>query len=207
MQAAHIWDELIPSKLLRYPICTVNVLETLFRMSGNIIPLTWIPELPRRLFRSLTPKLHAKTPLWTDQDHPLPFLRYLFSCPKIRPPDVNSYDGYALTKAVQAGFVPLVHFLLNHGASPRCKNNMSILVAIYRKDLSLVRLLVERVDCQERGPGALRQKGKRQKLEDRAQVTPEMLKVAVKLDARDIVEYFMKEKGCVPDLQTLQMIR
>jgi hypothetical protein len=34
-----------------------------------------------------------------------------------------------------------------------------------------------------------------------------MLKVAVKLDARDIVEYFMKEKGCVPDLQTLQMMR
>lgn len=70
-----------------------------------------------------------------------------------------------------------------------------------------MRLLVERVDCREPGPEALKQKVKMQKLEDRVQITPEMLKVAVKLDARDIVEYFMKEKGCVPDLQTLQMMR
>lgn len=207
IEAAQIRDDLIPSRILRYPICTVDILETLFRISDDIISLTWIPELPRRLFRSLTPKSRAKTPLWTDQDHPLPFLQYLFTCPKIRPPDVNSHDGYALTKAVQAGFVPLVHFLLDHGASPRCKNNISILVAIYRKDLSLVRLLVERVDCRECGPGALKQKGKRQRLEDRVQVTPEMLRVAVKLGARDIMEYFMEEKECVPDLQTLQMMR
>lgn len=207
IEAAQTRDELIPSKLLRYPMCTVDILETLFRISSDIIPLTWRPELPRRVFRSLTPKSRAQTPLWTDQDHPLPFLKYLFTCPKIRSPDVNSHDGYALTKAVQAGFVPLVNFLLDHGASPSCKNNISIFVAIYRKDLSLVRLLVERVDCREPGPGALKQKVKMQKLEDRVQITPEMLKVAVKLDARDIVEYFMKEKGCVPDLQTLQMMR
>lgn len=84
---------------------------------------------------------------------------------------------------------------------------MPVLVAIYRKDLSLVRLLVEKVDYRERDPEALKQKGEEQKLEDRAQVTPDMLKVAVKLNARDIVEYFMKEKGCVPDLQTLQLMR
>lgn len=207
IEAAQVRDDLILSKLLRYPICTVDVLESLFRISSNIIPLTWIPELPRRLFRSLTPKSRAKTPLWTDQDHPLPFVKYLFTCAKIRPPDVNSHDGYALTKAVQVGFLPLVRFLLDHGASPRCKNNMPVLVAIYRKDLSLVRLLVEKVDYRERDPEALKQKGEEQKLEDRAQVTPDMLKVAVKLNARDIVEYFMKEKGCVPDLQTLQLMR
>lgn len=103
--------------------------------------------------------------------------------------------------------MPLVHFLLDHGASPRCKNNLPILVAVYRKDLSLVRLLVERVECRELDPEVLKQKGKRQILEDRVQVTPEMLKVAVKLDARDIVEYFMKDKGCVPDLKTLLMMR
>lgn len=33
-----------------------------------------------------------------------------------------------------------------------------------------------------------------------------MLKMAVKCDARDIVEYFMKEKGCVPDMQTVLMM-
>ncbi|KAG1747056.1 uncharacterized protein EDB91DRAFT_1115992 [Suillus paluster] len=206
LEAARIRDDMIPSKLLRYPICTVDTLEALFRISSDIISLSWAPELPRRLFRSLTPKSRAKPPLWTDQDHPLPFLYYLFTCPKIHPPDVNSHEGYALTKAVQVGFVPLVRFLLDHGASPRCKNSMPILVAIHRKDLSLVRLLVERVDGKS-GSGGQKQKGKRRKLEDRAQVTPEMLKAAVKLDARDIAEYFMKEKGCVPDLQTLLMMR
>jgi hypothetical protein len=144
--------------------------------------------------------------LWTDEDHPLPFLNYSFTCPKIHPPDVNSHDGYALTKAVQAGFVPLVRFLLDHGASPRCKNNMPILVAIYRKDLSLVQLLIERVD-RDPGTAEQKQKRKKRKLEDRVQVTPDMLKAAVKLNARDIVEYFTKEKGCVPDMQTLLMMR
>ncbi|KAG1742862.1 hypothetical protein EDB19DRAFT_1700714 [Suillus lakei] len=175
-------------------------------MSSDIIPLMWRPELPRRLFRSLSSESLAKPPSWTDQDHPLPFLNYLFTCPKISPPDVNSHEGYALTKAVKAGFLPLIRFLLDHGASSRCKNSMPIFVAIYRKDLSLVQLLVDRVD-QKPGPGGQKEKGTRQKLEDRAQVTPEMLKVAVKLHARDIVEYFMKEKGCVPDMQTLLMIQ
>ncbi|KAG0708246.1 hypothetical protein DFH29DRAFT_979529 [Suillus ampliporus] len=206
LEAAQIKDNTIPTKLLRYPICTVDILEALFRISSDITTLSFAPELPRRLFRSLTPKSRAKPPVWTDQDHPLPFLNYLFTCPKIHPPDVNSHEGYALTKAVQAGFVPLVRFLLDHGASPRYKNSISILVAIHRKDLPLVRLLVERVD-EESGPDGQKQNGKQRKLEDRVEATPEMLKVAMKLDARDIVEYFMREKGCVPDLQTLLMMQ
>jgi len=205
VEAAQTRNDIIPTKLLRYPMCTADTLDALFRISSDIVSSKWRPELPRRLSRSFTPRSRAKPPLWTDQDHPLPFLNYLFTCPKIHPPDVNSHEGYALTKAVQAGFVPLVRFLLDHGASPRCKNNMPILVAIHRKDLSLVRLLVERVD-RGPGPAGQKQKGKRRKLEDRAQVTPEMLKVAVKLNARDIVEYFTKEKGCVPDMQTLLMM-
>ncbi|OAX37623.1 hypothetical protein K503DRAFT_224743 [Rhizopogon vinicolor AM-OR11-026] len=206
VEAEQIRGDVIPTKILRYSICTADVFDALFRISSDIVSSKWRPELPRRLFRSLTPKSRAKPPLWTDQDHPLPFLNYLFSCPNIHPPNVNSHEGYALTKGVQVGFVPLVRFLLNHGASPRYKNSMPILVAIHRKDLSLVRLLVERVDL---GPGTAeqKQKGKKRKLEDRAQVTPEMLKAAVKLNAWDIVEYFTKEKGCVPDMQTLLMMR
>ena len=204
MEVAHIKDNMIPTKLLRYPMCTAHILDTVFRISSDIVSSKWTPELPRRLFRSLTPRSRAEPPLWTDRDHPLPFLNYLFTCPNIHPPDVNSHEGYALTKAVQAGFVPLVRFLLKHGASPCYKNAIPIFVAIHRKDLSLVRLLVERVDMN---PGPAKEKGKRRRLLDRVQVTPEMLKVAVKLNAQDIVEYFTKEKGCVPDMQTLLMIR
>ena len=72
------------------------------------------------------------------------------------------------------------------------------MVAIRRKDLSLVRRLIERPKEPE--------KTKRRKLEDRILVTSEMLRMAVKCDARDIVEYFTLEKGCIPDMQTLCMM-
>jgi len=136
--------------------------------------------------------------LWTERDYPLPFLKYLYTHPTIRAPDVNAHDGYALTRAVYAGFVPLVRFLLDNGADPGCKNALAVKVAIRRKDLALLRLLVER------GAGA-GGKAKRRRMEDRVRVSPEMVRVAVRCDARDIVEYLTKEKGCVPDMQTLHM--
>jgi len=134
---------------------------------------------------------------WTDREDPLPYLKYLYEIPGIPPPDSNSHDGYPLTRAVHAGFVPLVSFLLTHGADPRRKKGLAIMVAIRRKDLSLLKILIE----QPKGTG------KRRKLEDRIQVTPEMLRVAVKCDARDIVEYLVVEKECIPDMQTLLMMQ
>lgn len=74
------------------------------------------------------------------------------------------------------------------------------MVAIRKKDLSLVRLLIERVLSPEG------KQTKRRRLEDRVAVSPEMLKVAVKCNAREIVDYLTKEKGCIPDIQTLQMM-
>jgi len=94
-----------------------------------------------------------------------------------------------------------VRFLLDHGADPRCKNALAVRVAIRRKDLRLVRMLVER--GARAGVGG---RGKRLRVEDRVEVGPEMLRVAVKCDARDIVEYLTKEKGCVPDIQTLHLM-
>jgi hypothetical protein len=52
------------------------------------------------------------------------------------------------------------------------------------------------------GAGA---KGKRRRMEDRVRVGPAMVRAAVQCDARDIVEYLTKEKGCVPDMPTLRM--
>ncbi|OBZ72472.1 hypothetical protein A0H81_07649 [Grifola frondosa] len=189
---------------LRYPICTQPVLETIFRSSEYPITPPWkssnykiFTELPRRLFRSLTPQ-HDE---WTEDDEPLPFLRYLYDHPRIPPPAANSFDGYALTKAVYMGFRPLVRFLLDHGASPACKNNLAVTVAIRRKDLALVRMLIERDGAvaasgspddgedrieRQKGRGVKRKAtetpraSKRRRLEDRIGVTQEMLKVAVK---------------------------
>lgn len=75
---------------------------------------------------------------------PLPFLKFLYSHPKIPKPNTNAHDGYALTKAVLADFVPLIAFLLEHGADPRLKRAIAVNVAIQMHDLGLVKMLVER---------------------------------------------------------------
>jgi hypothetical protein len=76
-------------------------------------------------------------------------------------------------------------------------------MAIKRRDLALVRLLVEPPDV----PRDERRTGKRRKLADRVKVTSEMLRLAVMGGARDIAEYLMNEKGCVPDVRTLSLPR
>jgi hypothetical protein len=186
----------IYTKALRYPICTPEVLDAICRHLPDPHP-GWLCELPKRLFRSLVPKVGALE--WREREQPLPFLRYLFESSKIPNPNVNSHEGYALTKAVHAKFIPLIRFLLDHGASPQGKNGLAVLVAIRQKDLALVKLLIERNDPQK-------STAKRRKLKDRVEVNREMLKAAVRCDARDIVEYLIQEKRCVPDMQTLQMM-
>ncbi|TFK45875.1 hypothetical protein OE88DRAFT_1639302, partial [Heliocybe sulcata] len=191
----------ILTKALRFPLCSQDVLQRVIE-NPECSPLSLAkPELPRRLFRSLMPKpTGSKSHNWSAQDEPLPFLRYLYSHPSIPAPNTDSHDGYALTKAVYAGFIPLVRFLLEHGASPACKNGLAAMIAIRRKDLLLLKMLIERGDTPR-----IPKSTKRRKLEDRMSVTPEMLKLAVKGDARDIVLY-LKEKGCVPNMQTLQLL-
>ena len=186
--------------------------------------------LPRRLFRNLAPRDGPGQRAWSEDDEPLPFLRYLYGHERIPKIGTNSYDGYALTRAVYAEFTPLVRFLLANGASPECKSNLAVTVAIRRRSLPLVRMLIERdgscsVAEEARGGGGGRREiaaagkkrnssggdprprsAKRRKLEDRVTVNQEMLKMAVKCDARDIVEYFMREKGCVPNMQTVLMM-
>lgn len=230
------------SKILRYPICTREVLEAVLRSPEcpHIPP----PEdedrrptvLPRHLFRNLVPRDAPGQRQWTEFDDPLPFLKFLYTDPRIPFPATNSYDGYALTRAVYSGFTPLVHFLLAHDATPECKGGLAVTVAIRRKSLPLVRLLIERdgagaageapasgskkrqrAEEDEDGGGkasgrpAKKAKtaagtSKRRKLGDRLSATPDMLKAAIKCDARDIAEYLMREKGVVPDMQTVLMM-
>ncbi|KAH9856661.1 hypothetical protein C2E23DRAFT_881989 [Lenzites betulinus] len=228
------------TKALRYPICTREVLEAIFQ-SPHCPPipsardkLQYPTVLPRHLFRNLAPRDGLGQRPWTEFDEPLPFLKFLYAHPSIPFIATNSYDGYALTRAVYAGFMPLVRFLLANGASPECKGHLAVTVAIRRKSLALVRLLVER-DLPEEAPAMTSKKrrrsevdgdsdgrsgggsskqskqskaapGKRRKLGDRISVTPDMLKAAVKCDAGDIADYLMREKGCVPDMQTVLMM-
>ena len=154
------------------------------------------PKLPRRLFRHLS----------TSGAEALPHLHFLYTStsPQLtQRPDIDSYDGYPLARAVSAGAIPLVHFLLDHGASPHWRDTLAVEMAIKRHDLSLVRLLVEPPDP----PPDERRTGKRRKLADRVILTSRMLKLAVMSNAQDIADYFVNEKGCVPDLGTLSLPR
>jgi len=207
--------------VLRFPLCTPSVLAALLERPSFPHPVqssssTYTrtntgtphancchrnyasdpPELPRRLFRQLS----------TSGAEALPLLQFLYksSAPQLtRRPDIDSYGGYPLARAVSAGAVPLVHFLLDHGASPRRRDALAVRIAIKRRDLSLVRLLVEPPDA----PPDERRTGKRRKLADRVKVTSEMLRLAVMCGAQDIAEYLMNEKGCVPDIRTLSLLR
>lgn len=226
IEQSHPREDAIITKLLRYPICNEDVLEAYFRMTPSKAGSRkrWVPELPRHLFRSLAIKSKSlrsssapcvaarrgrsagETLPWTELDHPLPLLRYLYTCPHIHPPAVNSHEGYALTKAVQSGFVPLIQFLLNHGATPDRKSSLAVLIAISRRDLPMVRMLVERSEPIHALPEGEKVGAKRRRLEDRVSITPKMLRAAVKCKAQDIIEYFTREKGCIPDIHTLLML-
>ncbi|KAH9945003.1 uncharacterized protein BXZ73DRAFT_86588 [Epithele typhae] len=242
------------SQALRYPICTIPVLSSVFHnprcpripMRGNHDFMPTV--LPRRLFRNLSPRHHGS---WTDTDEPLPFLRFLYTHPRIPPIATNSHDGYALTRAVFADHVPLIRFLLANEASPGCRDNIAVMVAIRKRNLPLVRMLIERdwtgpVDSLEMKPkrrkkllfaggpggddgtepggsegshtassdasgsssgGGGSTLGKRRKLGDRVKTDSIMLREAVKGDARDIVDYLMKEKGVSPDMQTVLLMQ
>jgi len=76
---------------------------------------------------------------------------------------------------------------------------MAVKVAIRQRNLKMVRLLVER-DRQDKS------KEKRRRLGDRVEVDQSMLKLAVKCDAADIIEYLAWDKGVVPDMETLASI-
>lgn len=138
---------------------------------------------------------------WSEEDRPLPFLRYLFDLYHSRhvvagPP---KHDPRILARAVALGFAPLVKFLLGNRADPTAHSAVAVLVAIQKKDLPMVRLLVEGDLGDSRG-------AKRRRVPDRVACTKLMLQRAVKVGAQDIVQYLLA-KGVVPDIQTLRLLQ
>ena len=214
MTPLHFAD--ILSKALRFPLCTIAVLDQLCSrlelLSRSRSPLIIWPEpknhsrvhlceLPRRLFRPLAPRKE-----WRTCDEPLPFLQHILNKGTSFPPlNPDSHQGYALTRAVYAHHISLIRLLLQLGASPACKEGIAVKVAIRQRNLKMVKLLVERklVERDHRD----KSKEKRRRLGDRIEVDQSMLKLAVKCDAADIIEYLAWDKGVIPDMQTLASIR
>jgi len=83
-----------------------------------------------------------------------------------------------------------VRFLLEQGASPCLKDALAVRLAIKRRDLDLVRLLI---DSSKGSSGEVK-------------VDSDMLKLAVNVGARHIAEFLVNEKGCVPDLEIIALL-
>jgi len=171
----------IISFALRYPLCrTLDVLEAFLKRSAAYQSnVKFAIRLPRWLFRRLGP----------SGEEALPLLRYLYG---LRSPSLclipDSHRGFPLASAVKAGAIPLVRFLLELGASPYCENALAVRLAIKRRDLDLVRLLINHSALEE------------------VKVDSNMLKLAVNVGARHIAEFLVNERGCVPDLEIISLL-
>jgi len=194
------------AEALRYPICTLPVLKAILRIGSECLHNrkdvtlheSHLWTLPRRLFRHLG----GPDVIRGADSEPLPVLEYLWQKRDIldfAKPWVNSNRGYPLVRAVHARFIPLIRFLLEHWADPAEYDALAIRMAIRMKDEALVRMLIEVEPEVSSG-------SKKRRRNDRIEVTPALLDVAAKEDARDIVRYFMEEKGCIPNMKTLQAI-
>jgi hypothetical protein len=95
---------------------------------------------------------------------------------------------------------------LDHHASPKCHDRLAVKVAIRKKDLELLKLLVERSPSDQDSGTRDGKQGwkKRRKLSDRVRLDADLLNVAIGAGASDIVNFLYEEKGVVPNMETVK---
>jgi hypothetical protein len=179
--------------------------------------------LPRRIFRHprlTTDALHTPIP---------PLLSHLF---EKYTPSPNSHRGYPLARAVLHGDTHLVRFLRRHGADPAEKAFLAVEIALMRKDLGILRILIDGPEDDPAPSSTVvnainAHGGKRKRTSDdgrpgsskrartsaaprkRSTVVPVRLPqpvvdAALAKGSREIVEYIVHEKGELPFPQSEQ---
>lgn len=144
-------------------------------------PALSVSELPKRLFR---PKPGPGEPTIS------PLVHWLFN--RFEPP-LASHKNYALNRAALNQNYDMVELLLRKGADPNLRMHFPLRAAIEKKDLRLVKLLVE--PFAESSDSPAKGSGKKRKLTDRIRITPGLVKDALKNGTPEIVDYFVHEKG------------
>lgn len=185
-------------------------------------------EIPKRLFRHLVaianePRSKSKQALRTTanvfDNVDLPYIMYLLT--RLHA-SADSHKGYPLARAVLARRLDLIRLLLQYGADPSIRDNMSVMLAIGRNDLEVVKLLIEPevqklpeygigaiaeldglgelspfspsgINSRKRKLAAQHTSRKKQKCPDRIPVTPAMLEAAVKQNHEPLISYFMSK--------------
>lgn len=116
-------------------------------------------------------------------------------------PNVDSHKGYPLQRALIADDRPLIEFLLRRGADPALKDGLALQIALNKKRLDLVRMLVE-----GGGSGSSGRKRKRGG-DTRVPMTPELMDKVMATGSREIQSYFVDERGFVPNLKSIMALR
>jgi hypothetical protein len=108
-----------------------------------------------------------------------------------------------------------VKHVLSCGADPAAKDGIAVKAAIRMKSLKMVKLLIEcepdpvteqimRVDGDELETQSLKvTSGRHRRVMDRMEVTKSLVSEAMRVDARDIVDYFLNDKGHTPNIRML----
>lgn len=135
-------------------------------------PALQLAEVPRRAVRL--------SPVGVS-----PLLEYIFEHFEA---SVNSHNGFPLQRAALDKNYELAEWLLRRGADPGLRDSLAVVAAIERKDLRMVKLLVEPFEGSTSS-------GKRRRLADRVVIGPYLVEKALTSGTNDIVDYFVHEKG------------
>jgi hypothetical protein len=202
------WDPILAT-----PACSIEVLQILRDFFHSDLPPSSDPEdlpkiklsaLPVRLFKALsrTPSDHSPAIIKDHADQLDQAFRYIHLLLTEYGTSPDKFGGYPLARSVLSGNLAFVRLLLDHGARPGIKDNLVIMVAIETGDLELLRLLIEPnfIHPKETSqsspliPNSRPLKNhKKLKLEDRVQITDQMLEQAIKRKDAAMAQYFINK--------------
>ncbi|OAV86920.1 hypothetical protein PTTG_10485 [Puccinia triticina 1-1 BBBD Race 1] len=213
------WDAILAT-----PACSMEVLQILRGFYSDPlpsdppeIPKIKIPALPTRLFKALSSKPSDDSTADDHTDELEQAFRYIDLLLTDYGTSPDKLGGYPLARSVLSGNLAFIRLLLDHGARPAIKDNLVIMVAIETGDLELLRLLVEPAyihpdesrlpltHCCLNKNTPDSSNHKKLKLEDRVQITDQMLEKAIKRRHAPMARYFI-ERGARPTLETIRMI-
>ncbi|GHJ88741.1 hypothetical protein NliqN6_5143 [Naganishia liquefaciens] len=207
------------SRALECGVCELDVLahiERIFALERDAAapdhPTPWFhltsskatllcPTLPKRIFRPRSTASHI-----THPTHPL--LTHLLTTYRSSP---NSHRGYPLSRAVLAADIPLITLLLRAGADPAQRDHLAVEIALKRRDLASLRLLLDGPpsDTTDAPRPAKRRKHTRSEPASVSGVrlSQALVDTALTKGTPEIIHYIIHEKGYMPSLRSIVKLK
>lgn len=206
------------NRILKYPICTREVIEYCFTLlvppyhlrppSNWTEPPPWRPTITIKMTFSIPSRLIYDIAQPSTRKNAAAFVEYLCNLPPVycqRLPDrlergilvlcpIGNSEKPLVT-AIEARSISLVRSLLRCGMHPGSRNNAPVRAAIEQRDLALVKLVID----GDMEPMVTSKGDEMPDLHEYQRISVpvdrSMLKRAIKMQAKDIVEWFIKDKG------------